>query len=349
MTRTVSRAADGRAKLTAQVQQVKETVRPVVRHRPVRLLRHMLKKAWDDRILGLSAEAAFWQLVSIPPLFLALLGSLGYIGDLFGPRTIRSVENELIDASRDVLTPSVVDEIVKPTLQQVLHQGRADVISIGFIIAVWAGSSATATFVNTITIAYDMRELRGAVRSRLIALWLYLAFMLVGVFLLPTLVLGPSKMIKLMPTDLRGDVRDLISIVYWPVVVLILLLALTSLYHLAVPKRLPWRRGLPGAIFAGCIFVAGSYAIRQYIEFISDRAFTYGALAAPIAALLFLFLIALAVLLGAELNASLEQLWPAGPSWRSRLAARRRALRAERAELAARQRQESEPPPRGND
>ena len=66
-------------------------------------------------------------------------------------------------------------------VHQVLHGGRADIVSLGFVLAVWAGSSAMATFVNTITIAYGMRDLRGAVRSRLLALWLFLGSVMIGV------------------------------------------------------------------------------------------------------------------------------------------------------------------------
>ena len=82
-----------------------------------------------------------------------------------------------------------------------LHGGRADVISIGFVLALWAGSSATATFVNTITIAYGMRDLRGAVRSRLLALWLFLGSVLVGVVVLPMLVLGPDLLRRAFPHE----------------------------------------------------------------------------------------------------------------------------------------------------
>ena len=64
--------------------------------------------------------------------------------------------------------------MIRPTLHEVLHSNRADVISIGFVTALWAGSSATATFVNTTTIAYGMRDQRGALRSRLLALGLFL-------------------------------------------------------------------------------------------------------------------------------------------------------------------------------
>jgi membrane protein len=319
--RAIERAAVERERLR---EQVRDTVKPVTAHRPVRLFRSTLAKAWQDRVLGLSAEAAFWQLLSIPPLFLGLLGTLGYLGDLFGQDSITSVRNRLLESFSRVLTPDVVHDLVQPTVDDVLKGGRPDVMSIGFVLALWAGSSATATFVNTITIAYDMRDLRGAVHSRLIALWLYISTMIVGVFLLPIMVLGPAKVVAVFPDDMQDDVQALVHDLYWPAVGVILLLGLTSLYHLAIPKRLPWHRQLPGAFLAGVIFSLGSYALHVYINLIVDHAYSYGALAAPIAVLLFLFFIALAILLGAEFNATIEQMWPSRRRERGRRAAKAR-------------------------
>jgi membrane protein len=309
---------------------VKETVAPVTNHRPIQLFRQTFSKAWSDRVWGLSAEAAFWQLLSIPPLFLALLGSFGYVsGAFFGQHTVNTVRDQLLSSFGRVLTPNVVD-LIEPTVNDVLNRGRADVISIGFVISLWAGSSAMATFVNTITIAYDMRDMRGAVRSRLIALWLYIVTMIASIVLLPTLVLGPAKIVNLFPDNLHDDVGTLVHDLYWPIVGILLLCGLTSLYHLAVPIRRPWHRGLPGAVLAGLIFLLGSYLLRIYINFVVQHAYSYGALAAPIAALLFLFVLALAILLGAEFNATIEQMWPSPPTRRER----RRARKLEVAERA---------------
>ena len=269
-----------------------------------------VSRAWNDRILGLSAEAAFWQLLSLPSLFLGLLAALGYFSDLAGPGTVDRVQQNLLTTFARAFSPEVVDQLIAPVVQEVLRAGRADVSSVGFVLALWAGSSATATFVNTITIAYGMRDLRGAVRSRLLALWIYLGSILVGVIVLPALVLGPALLPKLFPEEARDTADRVISDAYWPVVLLLLLIGLTSLYHLAPPRRLPWRRGVPGALLAMAIFLAGSIGLRFYINFIIDQNHAYGTLAAPIAALLFFFLLALGVLLGAELNAEIEQRAP---------------------------------------
>lgn len=273
-------------------------------------MRRTLAKAWQDRVLGLSAEAAFWQLLSLPSLALAGVAILGYISRWFGPNTVNRTESQLNSTFSRAFSPDVVQQIVAPTLHEVLHGHRIDVISIGFILALWAGSSATATFVNTITIAYGMREERGAVRSRLLALWLFLGTIVLGVVLLPLLVLGPSLLPRTFPKSVRGTASDVIHASYYPVVTVLLLLGLISFYHLAPPRRLPWRRGAPGALLAMLIFLGGSTGLRSYITFILNHNHAYGNLAAPIAALLFFYILGLGVLLGAEFNAAIEQLAP---------------------------------------
>jgi membrane protein len=280
-----------------------------LRHVPS-LLTRAAAQAWRDRVLGLSAEAAFWQLLSLPSMFLALIATLGYVSRWFGEGTVARTERDLESTLSRAFSQQVVDQVVAPMLHEVLFKGRADIISLGFLLAIWAGSSATATFVNTITIAYGMRELRGPVRSRLLALWLFLGSVLLGVIVLPLLVLGPDLLDRSFPDRVQPTASRIISDLYYPVVVFLLLLGLTTLYHLAPPRRLPWHRGVPGAIVALIVFLAGAAGLRGYIRFILDHNHAYGTLAAPIAALLFFFALALGVLYGAEVNAAIEQLAP---------------------------------------
>ncbi len=269
-----------------------------------------LGKAWHDRILGLSAETAFWQLLSLPSLILAAIASLGYVSRWFGQHTVDRTEAQLEKTFSRAFSPEVVAQTIAPTLREVLHGQRIDIISIGFVLALWAGSSATATFVNTITIAYNMRDLRGAVRSRLLALWLFLGSILVGVVLLPLLVLGPGLLTRMFPKQHRALASQIIGDAYYPAIVVLVVLGLASLYYLAPPRRLRWRRGLPGSLLALAVFLAGSAGLRAYLHFILDHNHAYGTLAAPIAALLFFYLLALGVLLGAELNAAIEEMYP---------------------------------------
>jgi membrane protein len=279
-------------------------------HRVRALLRRTVSKAWHDRILGLSAEAAFWQLLSLPPLILASIASLGYVANWFGPDTVTRVQVQIEAALSRGFSSEVVNETIAPTLNEVLHGQRAGLISIGFILALWAGSSGTATYVNTITIAYDMRDQRGAVRSRLLALGLFLGMVLIGVIALPLLVLSPKLVVNLFSDTARGTARSIVNGAYYPTLVVLLLIGLTTLYHLAPPRRLPWHRGVPGAVVAFAVFFGGAAGLRSYITFIVHQSHAYGTLAGPIAALLFLFVLALGVLFGAEFNAAIEYMWP---------------------------------------
>ena len=300
---------------------------------PLQVLGRTLAKAWQDRILGLSAEAAFWQILSVPPLLIGLLGSLGYLGAVIGSDAVLRIEEQLLGASSEALTPGVVDSLVAPTLDDILRSGRLEVVSLGFLVALWAGSSATATFMNTIVIAYDQRDVRGPIRTRLKALWLFIIGMIMAVLTLPLLVLGRETLVALTPADWRDTAGMLIDAVYWPLVLVGLLLALTSFFHVVLPHRLPWRRHLPGALLSLVFFLVAALLLRAYIGDILTTALPYGALAAPIGALLFCFFFGMAVLLGAELNTTIQERWPAPLR---RHDPRRRARRAAKLEQEAR-------------
>jgi len=297
---------------------------------PLQVLGHTIAKAWHDRILGLSAEAAFWQILSVPPLLIGLLGSLGYLGTFIGKDSVHEIEDQLINASSTALTPDVVDSLVRPTLNAILGSGRLDVVSIGFVLSLWAGSSATATFMNTTVIAYDQRDVRGPIRTRLMALWLFVLSLFGAVIVLPLLILGPGLLVGVLPDRWQATAQLLVNAVYWPVVVIGLVLALTSFFHVMLPRRLPWRRHLPGAMFAVVFFVVSGLVLRYYVSAFLTTALPYGALATPIAALLFCFFFGMAVLLGAELNATIQARWPAPLHRHERRRRRRRATKLER-------------------
>ena len=175
------------------------------------------------------------------------------------------------------------------------------------MLSLWAGSSATATFLNTAVIAYGQRDVRGPVRTRLLALWLFVVGLVVAVLVLPLLVLGPDTIVGLVPVHWRSTTSLLINAVYWPLVVIGLVLVLTSFFHVMLPRRRPWRRHLPGAVLAMVFFIVATLVLRAYVADILTTALPYGALAAPIAVLLFCFFFGMAVLLGAELNATIDR------------------------------------------
>ena len=115
-----------------------------------------------NRVTGLAAEAAFFAVLSLPPLIFALAGSIGYVFAQFSDSQIDEVRDTVLDLAGQALTPQTVDSIIRPTLNEVLSGGgRYDVVSIGFILALWSGSRALNVFVDTITIMYGLGGHRG--------------------------------------------------------------------------------------------------------------------------------------------------------------------------------------------
>lgn len=275
--------------------------------------RATVAQAWADRVLGLAAEAGFWALLSLTPLLLVLVGVIGYLSPLFGADIVTRVEAQILGMAGTVLAPAAVHRVLEPVLTSVLHHGQGAIASLSLALALWTGSTATSTYVNTVAIAYGMRDVRSAVRARLIAFALYLGTLIAGIVALPLLVTAPQWITAVIPRPALPVFRPVVTYAYWPVLVALCTGLLATFYHLAAPLRGRWRRDLPGAAAAMLMWVASSLLLREYLSFAIGRSPTYGTLSAPVAVLLFLYFTALAVLLGAELNAQIAGLRPAGP------------------------------------
>ena len=86
---------------------------------------------------------------------------------------------------------------------------------------------------------------------------------------------------------------------------------MTILYRVALPKPLPTQRLVLGSLLATVVFLLATLGLRVYLTWITSTGYTYGALATPIAFLLFAFFLGFAIMMGAELNAAIEEEWPA--------------------------------------
>jgi membrane protein len=266
----------------------------------------------NDRITGLAAEAAFFALLSLPPLVLAVVGTIGYFHGLIGADNITTLQNDISRAARTVLTRSTVNGTVMPIVRDVLNGGRADVVTFGFLLSLWSGSRAMSTYMDAITIAYDQEGRRSWLTKRVLAYGMYAGAVLVGIVVLPLLVIGPQLAERAGHRAFGNGAHVVIAATYWPFVVLLSIAAVATLYHLAVPVRTPWRRDLPGAVLALAIWLAGSVLLRLYLAATVHSNSAYGSLAAPVAVLLWLWVTALAVLIGAEFNSAVTHQWPVG-------------------------------------
>jgi membrane protein len=277
------------------------------RHHVWRISKRTLSKAWDDSIFSEAAQAGFWSVLSLPPLLLGMLGSLAYIAPLFGPATLPTIQDRLISTANSFFSTSVVNEIIEPTIRDIVANARGEVVSIGFVISLWAGSSAISAFVDSVVEAHDQTPLRHPVRQRFYALTLYVVGLVFVIASAPFVALGPGKIAEYLPDSWD----DVLQYGYYPLLVVSLVLVVTVLYRLSLPKPLPTHRLIVGAVLATAVFLVATAGLRIYLSYITRTGYTYGALATPIAFLLFAFFLGFAIMIGAELNNAIEEEFPA--------------------------------------
>jgi membrane protein len=256
------------------------------------------------RVTGLAAEAAFFAVLSVPPLVFGLAGGIGYVTSQFDPGQVDQMRDSVLDFSSRLLTDRAVQKVIEPTLDDVLAGGRFDIISLGFVLALWSGSRALNVFIDTITVMHGLGGHRGIVRARALSFLLYVLALVTGIAALPLLLAGP----RLVDEALQNRFDFLLHF-YWPIVGVICICFLATLYHVSVPVRSRWRFNLPGAVFSLVMWIVGSYLLRWVLMVTAtDSRSIYGPLAAPIAVLLWLYLVAIAVLIGAAVNASFDKI-----------------------------------------
>ena len=303
------------------------------RHHVWRISVRTLSKSWDDSIFSEAAQAGFWSCLSLPPLLLGMLGSLEWVAPLFGADTLPTIQKRLVSTAHSFFSPSVVNEIIEPTIRDVASNARGDVVSVGFVISLWAGSSAISAFVDSVVEAHDQTPLRHPVRQRFFALFLYVMMLVFVVAFAPLAVVGPRKIGEHIPPAWA----NLLHYGYYPMLVLGLVIGVMTLYRVSLPVPLPSHRLILGAILATTVFVVATLGLRFYLKWITSTGYTYGALSTPIAFLLFAFFGGFAIMIGAELNAAVQEEFPAQATHAHRL----------RKWLVARLRREPEyePPP----
>ncbi len=257
------------------------------------------------RVTGLAAEAGFFALLSLPPLALGLVGALGYFSGWLGPEAVESMRASIVSTARQALSEPSVKSVIEPYFDDALKRGRPDIASVGFLLSLWSGSRALNVFVDTITIMYGLGGRRGIIRTRALSFSLYVLSLLAGTVVLPLVLAGPDLVSRTAPGGYA-----FVSGVYWPTVLVLSVFSLTTLYHLAVPVRTKWRRNLPGATLSVTLWIVLSFVLRVVISESLGSTSVYGPLSTPIIVLIWLYFIAISVLIGAALNAAVDVEFP---------------------------------------
>jgi membrane protein len=279
------------------------------------------------RVTGLAAEGGFFALLSLPPLVFGVVASLGYLGRWLGADDVVAVREQLTRITEAVFTSEAIVDVILPTFDSVTTQGRADLTVLAFLVSVWSGSRALNVYVDTIAIMYGLGGHRGIVQTRILSLSTYLVALLVGVVVVPLVLVGPRLLQEWLPADLR-----VLSDLYWPVVLVLSVFCLTTLYHLATPVRSRWWRDVPGALLALTGWFLVSWVLRWWLSstIAGPSTSIYGPLAAPIVVLIWFYFLAIAVLIGAALNSAVDRVWPDPTKAAAREAARQQAAERRR-------------------
>jgi membrane protein len=264
------------------------------------VLKRVKAEVKEDNVGLLAAGVAFYAMLAIFPAIIAVVTVYGMVAD---PDQVKTQVGELAKS-----LPAGADELLNEQLTNVVNAGR-QALSIGLALSLlallWSVSSGVQGLIKSLNVIYDEKETRGFVKLRGLSLLLTLGAIVVAVVALALITVFPG-VIDGLGLGRAGQVAA--SVARWVVLAVLVLLALGVVYRLGPDRANPrWRWVSAGAVVALVLWLLGSVGFSYYVDNFGKYNQTYGALAAVIILLLWLFLSAFAVLLGAEFNAETER------------------------------------------
>ncbi|TCC47458.1 YihY/virulence factor BrkB family protein [Kribbella capetownensis] len=262
----------------------------------------VVRRAWAeakaDQVPLLAAGVAFFGFLSLFPAVVAAVLAYGLVAD---PATIRDQAKDLTAAmpasGRDLLLQQL------DALTSAPRQGLGIGVAVAVVAALWSASGGAGYLLTAVNLAYDEDESRGFVRRKLLALGMTLGAI---VFVLLAIVLFAAG--AAVGDEVATPIRILLAVTRLVLAVVLITVALAVTYRLGPDRDAPRIRWVsPGAVVATVIWLIASIGFSIYVETFGNYAKTYGSLAAVVVLMLWLWLTAYAVLLGAEINAEAEQ------------------------------------------
>lgn len=259
-------------------------------------VRHEVK---EDDVTLLSAGVAFYGLLSLVPGLIALISLYGLVAD---PDTVRTQVEDALSAA-----PSEVRTMVGEQLSSIAggRSGTAvTALVIGVLLALWSASSAVGNVIAALNVAYEEEEGRGWVRRKLLSLGLTLGAILFLVVAFALISFLPSVLSSL---EVGAVGRWVIGAVRWVLLFGGVLVGLSVLYRYGPDRDEPrWRWVSVGSVLAAALWLVGSALFSVYASRFGSYNETYGSLSAVIVVMLWLWITALSVILGAEVNSEIE-------------------------------------------
>ena len=264
------------------------------------ILKRVAADIGRDNISLMAAGVAFYALLSLPPAITTLVALYGL---LFDPS---QVQTQL--AGLEGMIPAEARSVIADQLTAIVRSGSSR-LSIGLMvslaIALWSANSATSAMMQALNVAYVQSERRGVLRYYGSALLLTSASVLFAIASL-LLVAGIPAVIGWLP--FADTNKELVAWVRWPVLVVIATVGLAVVYRYAPDRREPrWSWVSWGAVAATLLWLVASALFSLYVREFATYNRTYGSLGAVVVLLMWFWLSAFAVLLGAELNAEMER------------------------------------------
>ncbi len=259
----------------------------------------LYNKMNDDRILAVAGGLSFFGLLALFPGIAAFVALYGLFADW-----------STINGNLGTLTfmlPHGSAEIIADEVRRVAAQGNG-ALGIKFfasvVIALWSANSGIKAMFDALNVAYAEQEKRGFIALNLQSLLFTLGAIVASIAAFLAVVAAPV-VFRFMGF---ASVEATIDIVRWPLLTVIVLFGLSILYRFG-PSRAPqkWRAVTWGSAAATLLWVAISVLFSWYVASIGNYSRTYGTLGAIIGFMTWIWLSAIAVLLGAEINAELER------------------------------------------
>jgi membrane protein len=267
---------------------------------PRQLAVRVWREITADEALDRAAGLSYYFLFALFPALLFLVALLALLrgADLMGP---------LMAYVQRVLPPDAAGVLFK-TIEGAVRGARGSLISIGALAALWAASNGMGSMTTALNVAYGVKDRRPWWRRRLTALLLTIVFSLFTLSALLFLVFGErvgtmlAARLKLGPTF-----QTAWSLGSLGVAILCVLTGITLVYHLAPARLRRWRGVTPGAVFALVVWLGASFLLRVYVTYLGNYEATYGSIGGVILLMLWLYLSAVALLIGAEIDSEIEK------------------------------------------
>jgi membrane protein len=259
----------------------------------------------EDRILAIAAGVVFYGLLAVFPAITALVSSYGLYAD---PSTIAGNLQSLALMLPDGSFAVVQDQISRVLAKETTTLGTAFVL--GLLIAIWSANAGMKAIFDALNVVYEVKEKRGFLRLNLTSLAFTIAALAAVLLMIAGVVAVP---LALQWLGLGARAEWIIILGRWPALLLLLLTALGLLYRFG-PSRpnAHWEWFSVGALGASLLWLVGSLLLSWYLSNFASYTATYGSLGAAIGLMTWMWMSAIVVLCGAELNSEIERRTIAG-------------------------------------